>query len=152
MIGAVVYRQLRQHLGLEPGLPLVIDVQQQIALIEEDVLQLLGGDALPLTYESTAWRTGSLTDGSPAEVPSNFIPQVQPDGSQVVFDKAGNIALMMPENGHYFDPIYAPLAEATSVDDIEEHLGAIETYDKPVYLDKSQVDLAQKSQGSARND
>jgi uroporphyrinogen decarboxylase len=43
----------------------------------------------------------------------------------------------MPEGGHYFDPVYSPLADATSVADIDHHLEAIEGYDTPAYLDKT---------------
>lgn len=151
MIGAVVYRQLRLHLGLEAGLPRVIDVQQQVSLVEEDVLQLLGGDALPVVYEPKAWRRGFLSDGSPAELPAKFLPEVQDDGSQVVFDEAGNQVLLMPQDGLYFDSIYSPLASAMSVRDIEQHMQAIETYDKPSYLDMSHAELGQRAKALREN-
>jgi hypothetical protein len=50
-IQAVNYRKLRKHLGLDPGTTRVIDVYQQVAVVEEDVRQVLGSDVLPVLYE-----------------------------------------------------------------------------------------------------
>jgi uroporphyrinogen decarboxylase len=63
----------------------------------------------------------------------------------VIFDAAGNVVLKMPKNGHYFDPVHSPLADATSVHDIEKHLAEIESYDRPAHLDKSYEELARKA-------
>jgi len=38
--------------------------------------------------------------------------------------------------------VYSPLAGATSVRDIENHVAAIEGYDRPSHLDKSYEELA----------
>ena len=144
-IQAVNYRKLRKHLGLDAGTTRVIDVHQQVAVIEKDVCQILGSDVLPVLYEPREWRKGLLTDGSPAEFPAQFLPQLQNDGSQVMLDEAGSVVARMPKNGHYFDPVYAPLADATSVRDIENHMADVENFDAPAYLDKSYEELAQRA-------
>jgi len=126
---AVAYGRLREHL----------------ALVEDDVRRALGIDVLLAGYEPTRWRGGMLPDGSPAEFPTTFLPQQQEDGSQVIFDEQGNVVLRMPEGGHYFDTVYSPLADATSVRDIDEHMEAIERYDRPSHLDKQYEDLAEKA-------
>lgn len=150
-IQAVNYRKLRKHLGLDDGTTRVIDVYQQVAVVEEDVRQVLGSDVLPVLYEPHEWRKGSLADGSPAEFPAGFLPQLQNDGSQVMLDTAGNVVARMPKDGHYFDPVYAPLADATSTSDIEKHLAAIENFDAPAHLDKSYEELAQKARELREN-
>ena len=144
-IVAVAYKALRKHLGLSDGRTRVADIYQHTALVEEDVRHALGVDPMVVFDEPCEWRAGSLPDGSPAEFPAKFLPELQDDGSQVVFDAAGNVVLRMPKNGHYFDPVHSPLADATSVHDIEKHLAEIESYDRPAHLDKSYEELARKA-------
>jgi len=88
---------------------------------------------------------GALPDGSPAEFPARFLPQVLDDGSQVVFDEAGNAVFKMPKNGFYFDPVYSPLAGTSAVNEIEKYADYIENYEMPFYLDKSYEELAKKA-------
>ena len=145
-MAAVAYGALRKQLGLDPGKIQVADVYQHTALVAEDVRQALGVDVRLVFDEPGEWRQGSLPDGSPAEFPAKFRPQLQADGSQVVYDAAGSVVLKMPRDGHYFDPIHSPLADATSVRDIEKHVAAIESYDRPSHLDKSYEELAEKAQ------
>jgi uroporphyrinogen decarboxylase len=145
-MAAVAYRALREHLGLGPGKIQVADVYQHTALVEEDVRHALGADVRLVFDEPGEWRQGSLPDGSPAEFPARFRPQLQADGSQVVYDTAGNVVLKMPRDGHYFDPVHSPLADATSISDIEKHIAAIEGYDRPYHLDRSYEELAGKAQ------
>jgi uroporphyrinogen decarboxylase len=141
-ISAFSYQALRRRLGLAPSATRIVDVYQYTAVIEEDVRQALGIDTLPVFDEPSAWRRTTLPDGSPAELPARFQPHVQEDGSRVVFDAAGNVVLKMPAEGYYFDAVYAPLAHATSVSDIDQTLREIENYDTPSHLDKGYEALA----------
>ena len=145
-ISAMGYQALRKRLGLDPGVTRVQDVSQYSAVIEEDVRRALGVDTMPVFDEPEEWRTGTLPDGAPAQFPARFRPQLQDDGSQVVFDEAGNVVLKMPKGGYYFDPTYSPLADARDVGDIERCMTQIEEYDKPSHLDKSYEDLATKAE------
>ncbi|MFC2029704.1 uroporphyrinogen decarboxylase family protein [Chloroflexota bacterium] len=144
-ISALGYQALRSRLGLEPSATRVADIYQYTAVVEDDVRQTLDVDTLPVLDEPTQWRAGTLTDGSPAEFPDRFRPQQQADGSQVVRDGAGTVVLKMPAGGYYFDPVHSPLAEATSVQEIDACLEEIETYDRPAHLDKSYEDLAERA-------
>jgi uroporphyrinogen decarboxylase len=123
----------------------VLDIYQYTAVIEEDVRQLLGVDVAPVYNEPNRWRSGTLTDGSPAEFPANFQPRLWEDGSQVVLDALGNVVLKMPKGGYDFDPVHAPLAGATSVQDIRKCMEQIENYDTPSHLDKSYEELARQA-------
>jgi uroporphyrinogen decarboxylase len=150
-ISAMGYQALRQHLGLPPTVTRVQDVYQYTAVVDDDVRQALGVDTLPLLDEPTAWRVGTLVDGSPAEFPDRFRPQLQADGSQLVRNAAGTVVLKMPAGGYYFDPVHSPLAEATSVQDIGRCWQEIETYDVPEHLDAGYKALADKARHLREN-
>jgi len=139
---AVAYQGFRKHLGLAPTTTRVLDICQQTAVIDEDVRQTLGIDLAPVFDEPLEWRLGTLSDGSPAELPAKFRPQRLADGARTVVDGAGNITFKMPRGGYYYDPVYAPLAEATSVHDIEKQIDAIVNYDTPSHLDKGYEERA----------
>ena len=144
-ISALGYQVLRSQLGLEPSVTRVADIYQYTAVVEEDMRQALDVDTMPVLDEPAQWRQGTLTDDSPAEFPELFRPQRERDGSQVVRDGAGTVVLKMPAGGYYFDPVHSPLAEATSVQEIDTCLDQIESYDKPDHLDKSYEDLAERA-------
>lgn len=144
-IAAMAYQGLRRELGLAPSTTRVLDVYQHTAVLENDVRQALGVDVMPVFDEPNEWRHGTLSDGSPAEFPARFLPELEPDGSQVVRNAAGNVVLKMPKNGHYFDSVYSPLASATRIADIDEHLDQIHTYDTPAHLDKNYEATAKKA-------
>lgn len=82
-IQAVNYRRLRKYLGVGAGVTHVVDVYQHVAVVEEDMCRVLGSDVQPILYEPREWRKSFLPDGSPAEFPAKFLPQLQDDGSQV---------------------------------------------------------------------
>lgn len=150
-IMAVAYQGLRKHLGLGPTTTRVNDIYQQTALIEEDVRQALGIDVVPVFNEPNEWREGTLADGSAAELPEKFRPQIQENGSRVLIDAQGNVIAKMPKGGPYFDPVFAPLADATSVSDVEEQIEHIVGYDTPSHLDKSSEELAERAKSLREN-
>jgi uroporphyrinogen decarboxylase len=144
-IMAVAYQDLRRHLGLNLSTTRVLDIYQQTAVVEEDVRQALGVDVVPVFNEPREWRAGTLADSSPAELPAKFRPQIQEDGSRLLIDAGGNTIAKMPKGGPYYDPVYTPLANATTVSDVDKHIDDIVTYDTPSHLDKSYEELAQQA-------
>ena len=144
-ISAISYQALRQELGLGPSTTRVLDAYQQTAVIEEDVRAAVDVDTAPVFYECDEWRQGVLGNGAAAELPAKFHAQMASDGAQVVVNEAGMATARMPAGGYFFDPIHAPLAEATCVSDIEKCRKDIENFDKPDFLDKSYVDTASKA-------
>ena len=139
------YSDLRQHLGLGLGVLQMPDVYQQIVTTEEDLRRVFDTDTLFVFHEPREWKKATLSDGILVSVPTRFQPKLEADGSQVLFNPSGNAVAKMPLGGLYFDPIYSPLADATSVDDIERHLEDIENYETPFFLDKSYEQLAEKA-------
>jgi uroporphyrinogen decarboxylase len=139
---AVAYQDLRKHLGLNPSTTRVNDIYQQTAVIDDDVRQALDIDVAPVFFEPTEWRMGTLADGSPTELPAEFRPQIQEDGSRLLINVDGNIVARMPKGGPYYDPVFAPLADATNVNDVEKHSDHIINYDTPSHLDMGLEELA----------
>src|ERR1043165_4266890 len=72
-IMAMAYARLRQHLGL-PQKPIrVYDPIQQLAIVDEDVLQLFGVETIELgrafCLEDKHWTDWVLPDGTPCLMP-----------------------------------------------------------------------------------
>ena len=150
-ISALGYQPLRRALGLSANVTRVQDVVQYTAVIEDDLRQVLDVDTMPVLDQPLDWRSGTLVNGSPALFPQRFQPVEQEDGSQVVIDAAGRIALKMPAGGYYFDPVHSPLADATSVQDIKSAVTQIEAYDRPDHLDMTYEQLARKAKSLREN-
>ncbi len=116
-IMAVAYNNLKEYLGLTTGPTRMWDWWDQLADVEPEILQIIGADIVPLTVwePPQQWKPWTLRNGSLCEVPASFNPETMPDGSQVVRDSSGRITMRMPQNGWYFDSVYHPLADVTSV-------------------------------------
>ena len=72
-IMAIAYRKLREHLGL-PRKPIrVYDMIQQLAIIDEDVLQRFGVDAIEMgrgfCQDESYWKPWALPDGGDCLIP-----------------------------------------------------------------------------------
>ncbi len=144
-ISGIAYHRLREVLGLEPRPPKMFDVYQQVTLIDDDIREALGIDAVALHFQPTKWKPATLPDGSPCEIPAGWNPERQPDGSQVVTDEDGNIVARMPAEGLYFEPSYAPLAQVTEIAELDDFADAIETFDWPGFADEGLPVMAQRA-------
>jgi len=125
-IMAVAYNHLKAYLGMTGGETRMYDIGQQLAHPEPPILERFGVDVLPLPRASWGldpsnpeWKPWTLPDGSPALVPSGFSPVQDERGDWVVLNTEGRVTHRMPAGGLYFDGVYHPLAEATSVAEIE---------------------------------
>ena len=72
-IAAIAYARLRDHLGLEKRPIRVYDMVQQLAIVDEDVLDLFEVDTIEMgrgfLQEGKDWKSWVLPDGSPCEIP-----------------------------------------------------------------------------------
>jgi len=94
-ISIVAYRALRAHLGLPPVEPVLVDVLQQIARVDDDVMDLLGVDAAGVSPRSTATFQIEIKDG----------------GDHTYFHDEFGIGWKMPKvGGLYYDMYEHPLA------------------------------------------
>lgn len=120
-IMGMAYNKLKAYLGIRGGRTRMYDLSQQLAEPEIEVLKIIGADVLPLlVWEPKKWKASVLSDGSPCEVPNDFNPEVLPDGSKVLRDEEGRIVAKMPKDGYYFDGVYHPLENVSTIEDLEQ--------------------------------
>ncbi|MHC4556243.1 MAG: uroporphyrinogen decarboxylase family protein [Planctomycetota bacterium] len=127
-IQAVIYRKLKEKLGITSGDIYIYDVIQQLALVEDDVRRALGIDTTSIIPEKlTKWRDGVMSDGNSCKYPAGFLPEKLPDGTKVTRDKKSYwgenqenaVTLQMPPEGFYYEIPYHPLANARTKEDID---------------------------------
>ncbi|PTY00370.1 uroporphyrinogen decarboxylase family protein [Opitutus sp. ER46] len=105
-ISAVAYNRLRAHLGLKAGSTRVYDVVQQLAQPEDVILDRYGIDVVDLGRTFNArpsdWYDVSLWDGSRAEYPAWFRPELGADGAYRARHADGTeIAIQLPGMNFY---------------------------------------------------
>ncbi|HPZ84142.1 MAG TPA: hypothetical protein PL064_11945 [Thermogutta sp.] len=113
-IAAIAYARLRKYLGL-PERPIrVYDPIQQLAIIDEDVLNRFRVDTIELgrafAQEDRYWVDWVLPDGTPCQMPSWAVPE-RSDGGWVLRGPTGRILGRMPDGALYFEQCYWPFAE-----------------------------------------
>jgi len=125
-IAAMAYPKLREFLGLSPKPIRVYDVIQQLAVVDEDVLDRFGVDTIELgrgfALHEESWSPWTLPDGTPCLVPS-WTPPERDDGRWVIRSKTGNVLAHMPEGVWYFEQTYFPFLGG---DDLQAISGALE--------------------------
>jgi uroporphyrinogen decarboxylase len=113
-IAAIAYPKLRQCLGLGPRPIRVYDIIQQLAIIDEDVLQRFGVDTIELgrgfALDDDAWVNWVLPDGTPCQVPAWTRPE-RYSGGWLLRSKTDRVMAKMPDGALYFETVYYPYAE-----------------------------------------
>jgi len=109
-IAALAYAGLRRELGIDTTTPFrIFDLFQQLAEIEQEVLDRFDSDCIALNRPQVAfgignrdWKPWRMHDGSEVLVPGDFNPATGPDGSLVI-ERNGTVIARMPMGGFYFD-------------------------------------------------
>jgi uroporphyrinogen decarboxylase len=111
-ISAIAYGRLKQHLGMHEGHVRVYDVVQQIAQPEDGILDRFGIDVVDVgrafNCDDADWYDVELPDGQPAQYPTWFRPERQPDGSWLARAWDGTAIARMPAGGAFFDQACYP--------------------------------------------
>ena len=122
-IAAIAYAKLRDYLGLERKPIRVYDVQQQLAILDEDVLDRFGVDTIELgrgfAVDDADWRDWVLPDGTACQLPSWVEPE-RDAGRWVIRSQTGRVIAHMPDGALYFEQTYYPFAEQDDLDAIDE--------------------------------
>ncbi len=103
-IMAQAYMRLREILGLPPSKLFVYDFIQQLAVIEDDVLDIIGVDVVDVGQrfyrQEDYWQDWSLPDGTPCKIPA-FI-QVEKQGDDWVVRGDENQVICIQKKGTLF--------------------------------------------------
>jgi len=129
-IAAIAYHRLRKHLGLEEKPVRVYDMVQQLAVVDEDVLDLFGVDVVEMgrgfLLDDGDWKPWILPDGTPCEIP--YYTQLEKRGEDwFILDKEGRDMGVLKKGSLYFEQVFYPLMdrgiENDHFEDLEEMLG-----------------------------
>jgi len=114
-IAAIAYAKLRAYLGLPKQPVRVYDPIQQLAIVDEDVLERFGVDTIEMGrgfgLDPAAWAEWALPDGTPCEMPAWALPE-RAEGKWVLRSKSGRVIGHMPEGALYFEQAYYPFVDA----------------------------------------
>lgn len=113
-ISAMVYPRLREYLELPPKPVRVYDPVQQLAIVDEDVLDRFGVDTIELgrafALEDEHWIDWTLPDGTPCQMPVWTQPE-RGDREWVIRSKSGQVIAKMPDGAYYFEQCHYPFLE-----------------------------------------
>ena len=135
-IMAVAYNRLKTHLGIEEGRTQIYDPLCMTCKVELSVLDAIGADAVGLYIEPARWKPWKLPDGSNAEIPAGFNTRTLHNGHVVQMDEDRNVLSRSAAGGLYFDPVWHPLENARTLDDIDAGQPFFETFDWASYYDE----------------
>ncbi len=113
-IAAVSYAGLRAHLGLPKRPVRVYDPIQQLAVIDEDVLQRFGVDVMEMgrgfSKEDADWQEWTLPNGSPCLMPA-WLRLERQSGQWNMRSARGTLLGKMPDGALYFQQATFPFAD-----------------------------------------
>ena len=122
-IAALLYPKLREYVGLPPRPVRVYDPVQQLAIVDDDVLDRFGIDTIELgrgfALRDEDWADWVLPDGTPCEIPIWALPERE-NKRWVIRSKSGRIVAQMPDGAIYFEQTYYPFLEMDNLDAIAE--------------------------------
>jgi uroporphyrinogen decarboxylase len=118
-IMAIAYRKLRRQLGLPDRLPRVYDMIQQLAIIDDDVLDRFGIDTIELgrgfCREDKYWKEWCLPDGSDCLIPA-WVDARRQDGDWVLYGPAGTPIGIQKAGALYFEQTHWPYLDGVPDD------------------------------------
>ncbi|MGA3246110.1 MAG: uroporphyrinogen decarboxylase family protein [Bacteroidota bacterium] len=122
-IAAILYPKLREYLGLPPRPLRVYDQIQQLAIVDDDVLDRFGVDTIELgrgfALRDEDWANWVLPDGALCEMPVWTLPERE-EKRWVIRSKNGRVIAQMPDRALYFEQTYYPFFEKDNLDAIQE--------------------------------
>lgn len=104
-----LYARLRRRLGIDGGPPRVYDIWQLLTWVERPVAEALDVDVLavprltqPFETRIDRWRPWRLDDGTEVDIPADFTPVHEADGSLGYYLRGELVAKKSPDSP-YFD-------------------------------------------------
>jgi len=125
-IAALSYAPLRAHLGLPQRPVRVYDPIQQLAVVDDDVLERFGVDTIEMgrgfSLSDSDWQEWRLPDGTPCLMPA-WVRLDRRNGEWIMKSKAGTVLGRMPDGALYFEQVNFPFIDG---DDLKGLAGAFE--------------------------
>jgi len=122
-IAAMAYPRLRKCLGLAPKPIRVYDVIQQLAVVDDDVLDRFGIDCIEMgrgfALTEDAWKPWTLPDGTDCLIPAWTCMERRSD-RWVILSPSGRPIAHMPDGTLYFEQTHFPLMKDNGLLMIEE--------------------------------
>ena len=111
-ISAIAYAKLRRHLGLEEKPIRIYDMVQQLAVVDDDVLDRFDVDVVEMgrgfCLEDKDWKDWVLPDGSPAQIPY-YINVEKVDEDWLIYAADGQELGIQTKGCLYFEQTHFPL-------------------------------------------
>ena len=129
-IAAIAYSRLRKFLGLPQLTVRIYDIVQQLAIVDDDVLDLFHIDTIEMgrgfLLGKGDWKEWILPDGTPCLIPC-YINVRQEGEDWYVYTDDGQVLGVQKKGCLYFEQNYFPLMDRGITDDdfsdLEYHLG-----------------------------
>lgn len=122
-IMAIAYNRLKKELVFNNRMTRMLDISQQLAIPEKEILDLFQVDVISLEdsylQNDREWNEWQLPDNSKVEIPLNLIPKW--DGEEWVLMDGERVKARMPESCLYFENCNPPLENAVTEQDINNH-------------------------------
>ncbi len=113
-IMAQVYVKLRKYLGLPKKELYVYDLIQQLALVDDDVLDRVGADVVEVGHDyfrkPEYWQDWKLPDGTPCKIPAFVHPERRGDDWVVLGDE-GQVICIQKKGVLFFEQTCFPLLD-----------------------------------------
>jgi len=150
-IAAIAYPKLRKFLSLEARPIRVYDIVQQMAVVDDDVLDRFGVDTIELgrsfAQDEQSWQPWTLPDGTACFVPA-WTRLERQNNRWVIKSESGRILAHMPDGSLYFEQTYFPFLESDDINAISEVLG--ESMWTAIASPPGQIDSRELSEGAKR--
>lgn len=120
-IAAILYPKLRNYLGLPKQTIRIYDPIQQLAIVDDDVLDLFGVDTIELgrgfALTDSDWADWILPDGTSCKMPARALPERE-DKRWILRSKTGRVIAQLADGSLYFEQTYYPFFERDDFDAI----------------------------------
>ena len=125
----MAYRRLRNWLGL-PRLPIrVYDPVQQLAIVDDDILDRFGVDTIELgrgfADEDEYWREWELPDGTECLMPAWAMPERRNNEWVLLSQPNRRVIARMPAGVWYFEQANFPFLERENLERVEDGTGGM---------------------------
>lgn len=127
-IAVQAYQKLRDYLGLKKSRLYIYDVLQQLAIVEDDMLDLFEADVCQLGYsfykDEAYWQPWKLHDGTECMIPRHIAVKTDADGNYYIDGNTERICIQKTDC-FYFEQTVFPLENSDAQDygNLEHVLG-----------------------------